>query len=278
MGQEDRMSDDDAGLFGPRTVTWELHSDALLWVAGLRALFLQALHPLALAGVEEHSSFRADPWGRLMRTAGFIGVATYGTRREALDTARMVNRAHRPVRGVDPVTGAPYRAADPELLGWVHTGLVDSILVVLRRSGRRVSGADADRYLAEMGRFARLVGLRASDVPRSESELADYYERLRPRLLGSNAARSAASFVLRPPMPVPVALATPARPAWAAVARLAYGTLPAWARETYALRGVWTTDRGTDLGLRALRLATRALPPGLREGPHLREARRRLAA
>lgn len=272
------MDRDDVGLFGPRTVTWELHADPLLWVAGLRALFLQALHPLALAGVEEHSSFRADPWGRLMRTAGFIGVATYGTRSEAYDMARAVNRAHRSVRGVDPVTGRPYRADDRELLGWVHTGLVDSILEVLRRSGRPVSGADADRYLAEMGRFARLVGLRASDVPRSEDELAAYYDGMRPRLLGSDAARSAATFVLRPPMPVPVALATPARPAWSAVSRLAYGTLPAWARQTYALSGVWTSDRGTDLGLRALRLATRALPPGLREGPHLREARRRLAA
>ena len=272
------MDRDDAGLFGPRTVTWELHADPLLWVAGLRALYLQALHPLALAGVEGHSSFRDDPWGRLMRTAGFIGVATYGTRTEAHNLARAVNRAHRRVSGVDAVTGRPYRADDPELLAWVHTGLVDSILQVLRRSGRPVSDADADRYLAEMGRFARLVGLRAQDVPRSEAELATYYDRMRPRLLGSDAARNAASFVLRPPMPVAVALATPARPAWATVARLAYGTLPGWARHTYALRGVWTSDRATDVGLRALRLALRALPPGLREGPHLREARRRLAA
>lgn len=272
------MDRDQVGLFGPGTVTWGLHADALLWVAGLRALFLQALHPLALAGVEQHSTFRDDPWGRLMRTAEFIGVATYGTRREAHDMARAVNRAHRAVAGVDAVTGRPYRASDPDLLAWVHTGLADSILVVLRRSGRPVSGADADRYLAEMGRFARLVGLRAGDVPRSEDEVVAYYDRMRPALLASDTARAAASFVLRPPMPVPVALATPARPAWAAVSRLAYGTLPAWARQMYALRGVWTSDRGTDVGLRALRLATRALPPAMREGPHLREARRRLAA
>ena len=56
----------DPGLFGPGSVTWKVHADPLLGLGGLRALLLQAAHPLAMAGVSEHSEFRADPWGRLV--------------------------------------------------------------------------------------------------------------------------------------------------------------------------------------------------------------------
>src|ERR671932_2524220 len=92
----------DMGLFGPDTVTWRLHADPVVGLGGLRALLLQALHPLAMIGVTQHSDFRRDPWGRLMRTAGYIGVTTYGTTDEAREAAARVRRIHDAVRGRDP--------------------------------------------------------------------------------------------------------------------------------------------------------------------------------
>src|SRR4051812_15960790 len=97
------------GLFGPSTVTWRGDSESVLWVAGLRALLLQALHPAALSGVLVHSDFRADPWGRLLRTAEYVGTVTFGTRGEVDAIAGRVRSLHGKVAGADPKTGVRYR-------------------------------------------------------------------------------------------------------------------------------------------------------------------------
>ena len=267
----------DAGLFGPDSVTWRVHGDPVMVIAGLRALLLQALHPVALAGVAAHSSFREDPWGRLMRTAEFVGVTSFGTTAEARRMGARVRGVHRRYAGHDPVTGRDYRVDDHDLLLWVHAGLVDSFLGTSRRAGLRLSPAEADRYVAEQVRTAALVGLHPEEVPATVAELADYIEAVRPQLLASAEAHSVLRFVLAPPMATAVVVATPARPAWAALAALAVAALPRWARRLYRLPGLPTTDQATSAGLRALRTATLALPAAAREGPHLKAARARLA-
>lgn len=269
----------DPGLFGPGSVTWRLHADPLTAVAGIRALLLQALHPTAMAGVAQHSAFREDPWGRLFRTAEYVGAVTFGTTEDARRTAARVRGVHRRLGGgTDAATGREYRVDDPDLLLWVHCSLVDSFLSVCRRGGVPLSPQDADAYVAEQVRLAELVGVPAgAGVPSSAAGLADYFAAMRPRLTATPEARSAARFVLLPPMPTPVALATPARPAWAGVAGLAFASLPGWARRLYRLPGLPTTDLATTAGLRALRVSLLALPTSLREGPHLRDARARLA-
>jgi uncharacterized protein (DUF2236 family) len=267
----------DVGLFGPDSVTWRVHGDPIMVVAGLRALLLQALHPVALAGVTQHSSFRQDPWGRLTRTAEFVGVTTFGTMAEARRMGARVRGVHRRYAGHDPVTGRDYRVDDHDLLLWVHAGLVDSFLSTGRRAGLRLSPAEADRYVAEQVRVAELVGLLAEEVPASVGELADYMCRVRPELVASPQAHSVLRFVLAPPMATTVVIATPARPAWASLAALAVATLPRWARRLYRLPGLPTTDLAASAGLWALRTATLTLPAVAREGPHLKAARARLA-
>ncbi|MEN3359303.1 MAG: hypothetical protein V7637_3285 [Mycobacteriales bacterium] len=268
---------DDLGYFGPHSVTWRLHADPVLWVGGLRALFLQALHPLAMAGVEEHSGFRRDPWGRLFRTAEFVGVTSYGTRGEADRAAARVRLRHSHYTGVEPESGRPYQVADPDLLLWVHCCLVDSFLTTARRAGLRLTASEADRYVAEQVRSATLAGIPVELPPRSVTELDGYFTRMRPELRLTAAARAAARFVLLPPMPLTTQLLTPARPIWAGVAGLAFSLQPAWARRLYRLPGLPATDLGATLGLRWLRLAIRALPPTLREGPNYKRAKARLA-
>src|SRR5437763_12942032 len=110
----------DEGLFGPESLTWQVHADPILWIAGLRALLLQAVHPAAMAGVLQHSDFRADPWGRLRRTADYVGVVTFGSTAEVETIGRRVRALHATVRGHDEATGVSYRASDPTLLYWVH--------------------------------------------------------------------------------------------------------------------------------------------------------------
>src|SRR5262252_3706248 len=116
----------DDGFFGPASVTWRTNGDMSSPIAGLRALLMQALHPLAMAGVDQHSDWRTDPVGRLAATSAYEVTVTFGDRASARRVAERVRAIHEHVRGVDTVTGQPYAAGDPVLLLWVHAGLVDS--------------------------------------------------------------------------------------------------------------------------------------------------------
>src|SRR5512139_2477278 len=94
-------SDSDVGLFGPDSVTWRVHAEPILWIAGFRALLLQTLHPRALAGVLQNSRFREDPWGRLFRTAEFFGQTIFGTTETAEAAGLRVRRMHARMSATD---------------------------------------------------------------------------------------------------------------------------------------------------------------------------------
>jgi uncharacterized protein (DUF2236 family) len=264
----------DPGLYGPDSVTWRVHADPSMALAGLRALLLQAVHPLAMAGVAEHSGFRADPWGRLLRTAEYVGVTTYGTTAEATRAAARVRGVHRRLGGVETESGRPYRVDDPHLLLWVHCVEVESFLTTAVRSGLRLSRAERDAYYAEQVTNARLIGL--AEAPASAREVADYFAAVRPQLVVTAEARAAARFVLFPPMPNKVALGTPARPAWAGLTAAAFAMLPRWARRLYRLPGLPAVDIGATAAGLALRTGLLAVPEALRHGPHLKDAKARL--
>lgn len=202
-----------------------------MWVAGIRALYLQALHPRAVRGVMENSDFRRDAWGRLRRTANFVGTTTYGTAEAAERAGARVRRIHRMLAATDPGTGERYRLDAPDLLLWVHCAEIDSYLHVLRRSGFPLTDAQADRYIAEHRVSARLVGLDPDRVPTSRADLASYFERVRPELAAGADARAVDDFLLRPPTHP---LLVPAREVlWRRVAHLAYAALPPYAHELY---------------------------------------------
>src|SRR4051812_49395664 len=121
-----------------------VHADSSMFIGGLRALLLQSLHPLAMAGVAGHSGYRGDPWGRLQRTSYFLAVTTFGLASDAEATVARVRGIHRRVQGVAP-DGRPYAASDPHLLKWVHVAEVDSFLTTHQRFGAApLSPDDAD--------------------------------------------------------------------------------------------------------------------------------------
>ena len=217
----------DAGLFGPGSIAWRVHRDRSFPLAGMRALMVQALHPLAMAGVAQHSEWRRDPFGRLAATSGYVLTVTYGDRAAANEAAARVRAVHRHVRGTDPEAGLPYAAEDPDLLLWVHAGLVDSIVAIVQRYGRGLDAAEADRYVAEMVPFAEIVGVPREMVPTSVRAL-DAYLRSVELVQITQAARDAIAVVLEPP-----GLDADTRELWRELSQVAVGTLPDWARDAY---------------------------------------------
>ncbi len=248
-------------------------------LAGFRALILQAVHPLVMAGFDDNSFFRADPWGRLLRTGEWVATVTYGTTEQALAAGARLRRVHaRLAPGFEPETGQPYRVDDPPLLLWVHCTEVESFLSTFRRCGGRLRRGDGDRYVAEMRASAELVGLPRDLVPASEADLADYYASVRPQLRVTAVALRNVLWGFAPPMPAWVSWATPARPAWATLVGVAAAMLPPWARRLYGLPGLATTDLGATVAGRVVRTTALLLPGRIATSPAYRDALQRTAA
>jgi uncharacterized protein (DUF2236 family) len=205
----------DPGWFGVDSVAWRVHADLATVVGGLRALLYQTLHPLAMAGVAQHSDYRHDPWGRLHRTAEFIAATTYGTSGEAMRAVERVRRVHEHVRGIAG-DGRPYSADDPELLAFVHATEVDSFLAAYQRYGAGLTPDDADRYVAEMAVVAQSLG--ADPVPETVAELREVLAAA--EMHATPETRDAVRFLMIPPMPLSV------RPTYALIAAAAVELLP----------------------------------------------------
>jgi uncharacterized protein (DUF2236 family) len=250
----------DPGLFGPRTVTWQLHADPAMWIAGIASLHLQALHPRAVAAIVQNSDFLADPLGRLSRTASFVGLASYGTAAAAHAAAVRVRAVHRGLRAEDPDTGERYRLDDPGLLLWVHCAEVHSFLTVLLRAGYRLTPRQQDRYLDEQRRAAALVGLHADEVPGSRAELDGYLASVRPSLRRTDASEVVHRFLHRPPLRGAPRLGLGAYER--VIGDLACSLLPDWAGETHGCRP-WS-DRVATLVLRTVRATALLVPPPIR--------------
>lgn len=190
----------DAGLFGPESMVWEVHADfTAMMVGGISALLLQMLHPLALAGVWDHSTFRQDMLGRLRRTSLFIAGTTYGGLHDAEQLIDKVRRIHLQVVG-HAADGRPYAASDPGLLTWVHVSEVSQFLAgYLRYVDPQLPLAEQDRYYREVALIAERLG--AQDVPKSAQAIADYLQRMRPQLLYDERTREVVRLLHDAPMP-----------------------------------------------------------------------------
>lgn len=227
----DRADERAAELFtapGPRWFADDrpiriVHGDVSMFIGGLRALLFQSLHPLAMAGVAAHSDYRADPWGRLQRTADFLAATTFGPATESERAIAMVKRVHERVTGLAS-DGRPYRANDPHLLKWVHIAEVDSFVAAHRAFGETpLSDHEYDHYVADMAVIAERLGV--VEPPRSMRQLKQQLRYYRRELDGSKEARDAARYLLfTPPLPLVV------RPAYGLIGAAAVSLMPAWTR------------------------------------------------
>jgi uncharacterized protein (DUF2236 family) len=258
---------DDVRMPDPNSVSWQMHADPTMWIAGIASLYLQALHPKAVAGVVQNSNFQADPLGRLKRTADFVGLGVYGTDEEIAQASARVRATHRSLRGV--VDGRTFRVDEPELLLWVHCSEVYCFETVLDRAGYGLTNRQKDRYYAEQRFAAALVGLHEDEVPGSRREMEDYFDRTRPELRRTADSDVIYDFLHGPPVQGWIRHGLPLYRVL--VGHLAYSVLPDWAlelhgREPYARADLW---------LRMVRRAALLVPGKIRRlAPpgHLRRA------
>jgi uncharacterized protein (DUF2236 family) len=235
---------EDDGFFGPASVTWRLAADLSAPVAGLRSVLIQALHPLAMAGVDQHSDWRRDPVGRLAATSTYVATLTYGDRDSASRAARRVRMIHEHVRGTDTVTGRSYAAGDPALLLWVHAALVDSVLAAVQLFGTPPAGSDADAYVGEMAVSAELLGVPREIIPDSVAALQAYFTGVRSELRCTPAAAESMGYMLDP-----AGMGEEIAELWLDLRDAALATLPDWARDLYGYPApqAVTPDRRTEI-------------------------------
>lgn len=213
----------DPGLFGPDSIAWRIHADEAVGIGGIAALMLQTLHPLAMAGVAEHSNYREAPLERLARTGAFVRGTVFGSTEVAERMIATVRRVHRRVVGVAP-DGRPYSASDPDLLRWVHTVETSSFVRAHRRYAMNpVRGAEIDRYYAEMAVVAEKLG--ATDVPGSRAEVGDYFAEVRPALAKTEEVIRTIDFLTHPATGSP-----PIDGALRVMALAAIDLVPEWGR------------------------------------------------
>ncbi|WP_307748572.1 oxygenase MpaB family protein [Sphingobium sp. DEHP117] len=227
-GETRRVARRSDGLFGPASMAWRVHGDVTtMLVGGVAALLMQMLHPRVLAGVWDHSSFRADLHGRLRRTARFIAVTTYGSRAEAEAMIARVCRVHSAIEG-STADGQAYHAQDPELLRWVHATEASCFLDAwVRYAAPFTSRPEQDRYFREVAVVAGKLG--ADEVPLSHRDTRDYINGMRPQLRADARTAEIARLVLTPPQHAAAILP------FEMITRAAIDLLPGWARRMHGL-------------------------------------------
>lgn len=215
------------GLFGPRSVAWRVHGDVTsMLVGGVASLLLQMLHPAVLAGVWDHSNFRADMQGRLRRTARFIALTTYSGREEAETAIARVRRIHDHITGTLP-DGTPYGANDPALLAWVHVTETTSFLDAwVRYAEPGMTQADRDRYFVEMAQVGE--GLGAHPVPRTQADARRLVTAMRPLTAYDARTREIAGLLMHQKASTPMA-----EPLQALTMQAGVDLLPVWARRMH---------------------------------------------
>lgn len=220
----------DPGLFGPQSVCWRVHGDfTSMLIGGISALLLQLLHPLALAGVWDHSNFRKDLIGRLRRTGQFVAGTTFGSTRDTEWLIEKVRKVHLHVVGVAP-DGRPYAASDPDLLTWVHVAEVSSFLAAhLRYHDPHMTPADQDRYYDEVALTAERLGARG--VPRDRAEIAAYLEAARPELRCDAHSLEVVQVLLDAPAPSRLAV-----PVGKLMLNAGIDLVPAWGQQLLGLQ------------------------------------------
>jgi uncharacterized protein (DUF2236 family) len=252
---------------GPRTLSWRINREPAMLMGGGRALLLQVTHPLVAAGVEQHSTYTADPWSRLFATLDTVFRIMFGTPQQSAAAASRLRRRHGMVNGMS-TDGLPYDALDPALLLWVWATLTDTSLVIYERCFGRLSADLRDRFVTEQSLLAHACGVPAGQSPTSYADFAGYVEDTVTTLRPTTVAVDVAEQLRLPPLPHPLRGIT-----GGPLGLVTAGTLPPHLREPLGF--AWSTRH--EQALQAFFLATKAqrvLPRRARALPSTLAARR----
>jgi uncharacterized protein (DUF2236 family) len=159
----------------PESIIWRRASDPCAFLAAGYALVLQVSYPTVGSGVRDHSSFDADPWGRLLRTLDYVNLLVYGGDATARVIGRRLRDAHRSFRGTNP-DGTRYHALEPDAYAWVQATLVWGMVEAHRYFGHSFRPDETERVYREWLGLSRLVGVRDGDLPGDWRAFTEYVD------------------------------------------------------------------------------------------------------
>lgn len=240
------------GFFLPSEAPWVVHGDMATLVGGVRALLMQALHPGSLAGVREHSRYKADPLGRLAGTIQWLTVTTFASQESILREASRVRAMHSRVRGSYRDANGnerTYDASDPSLLLWVHIAFMDSFLRCHQTYSAVPIPGGADAYIRLWARSVEPLGV--NDAPRDEAALLKNIEQFEPEIAVTDDTHQVIKWLKQPPLPAMASIV------YRLLFQAAYLTLPSSYQKMIGLNTLprWMIIPTTRLLLRILRLA-----------------------
>tara|TARA_B100001996_G_scaffold207784_1_gene159330 strand:- start:427 stop:1269 length:843 start_codon:yes stop_codon:yes gene_type:complete len=263
----------DPGYFGPHSMMWKINKEITVLFGGARALLMHAAHPLIAAGARQTSFYQRDPWKRLIRTLSLQNSVTFGTKKEADESALRINKLHEVIKGKDEITGETYDALDHEQLLWVHACLQISSIYFYEKTVRKLTEDEKNQYHKENMVAAEMVLVKKSLAPKTHGELKDWValkSREKDYLLFTDVAEDVYEIIKTGPVPIHI------KPIWPFIAFTAFNTLPKEFKQVYGIKETKIKSFLLMFNLNLLKSIRPFLPPFFRLIAPARWAQQRL--
>ena len=263
----------DPGYFGPKSMMWEVNKEITVLFGGARALLMHAAHPLIAAGARQTSFYQRDPWKRLIRTLSLQNSVTFGTKKEADESAIRINKLHEVIKGRDKVTGGIYDALDQEQLLWVHACLQLSSLYFYEKTVKELTEEEKNQYHKENMVAAELVLIDKKQMPQTHNELKEWVinkSRKKDYLLITDVAKDVEEIIKGGPVPIHI------KPIWPFIAFTAFHTLPDEFKNLYGVKDSKLRNVILAFNLKMLKIIRPFLPPFFKLIAPARWAKQRL--
>ena len=263
----------DIGYFGPNSMMWKVNKEITVLFGGARALLMHAAHPLIAAGARQTSFYQRDPWKRLIRTLSLQNSVTFGTKKEADESAHRINKLHEVIKGKDEVTGGTYDALDFEQLLWVHACLQVSSIYFYEKTVKKLTDTEKNQYHSENMIAAEMVLINKELMPKTHQELKDWVinkSKEKKYLLLTDVAEDVQDIIKGGPVPIHI------KPIWPFIAFTAFNTLPSEFKEIYGIKESKFKTRLLTFNLFFLKISRPLLPPFFRLIAPARWAKQRI--
>ena len=263
----------DPGYFGPDSMMWKVNKEITVLFGGARALLMHAAHPLIAAGARQTSFYQRDPWKRLIRTLSLQNSVTFGTKKEADESAHRINKLHEVIKGRDEVTGGLYDALDQEQLLWVHACLQISSIYFYEKTVKKLTDEEKDKYHTENMLSAELVLVATKKIPQTHQDLIDWVKnksKEKNYLMLTDVAEDVKNIISKGPVPIHI------KPIWPFISFTAFNTLPREFKAIYGIEDSRYKELLVSFNLRLLKLTRPLLPPFFRLIPPARWAKQRI--
>ena len=251
----------DPGYFGPNSMMWKVNKEITVLFGGARALLMHAAHPLIAAGARQTSFYQRDPWKRLIRTLSLQNSVTFGSKKEADDSAHRINKLHEVIKGEDEITGNIYDALDHEQLLWVHACLQISSIYFYEKTVQKLSEEEKNQYHKENMVAADLVLVNINEMPKTHEDLKNWViekSKTKNYLVYTDGAKDVQDIIAGGPVPRHI------KPIWPFIAFTAFNTLPKEFKEIYGVKDTKIKSIILSFNLNFLKYTRPFLPPFFR--------------